>query len=161
MPGALWVAAYSAATREALWPSLVETTPNGYALGDDVTTDVEAFLRDGGTHWWRGPYLDGLDAPDEHVRDAVYAALLEATREALAAGTDTPEAVRLSRLLVKSDPYDLRFLEVHLRALQATGNRRSLGRAYDEARERLREVGERLPDSPAAFLGARTLAAVS
>ena len=66
--------------------------------------------------------------------------------------------MRTSRLLIRADPYNLDFLEVYLRALHASGNRRSLTRAFEEAQQRMLEVGEDLPQNWSAFLESRTLA---
>ena len=148
--------------RETLGEPLIATTPNGYALGN-LTSDVELFLLEPETNRWRGVYLEGLEARDEHARGAVYAALLSATRKLLEVGAANSseasvEAVRTSRLLIRADPYNLDFLEVYLRALQASGNRRGLTRAFDEAQQRMLEVGEDLPQNWSAFLESRTLA---
>ena len=148
--------------RETLGEPVIATTPNGYALGN-LTSDVELFLLKPETNRWRGLYLEGLEARDEHARGAVYAALLSATRKLLEVGAANSseasvEAVRTSRLLIRADPYNLDFLEVYLRALQINGNRRSLTRAFEEAQQRMLEVGEGLPQNWSAFLESRTLA---
>jgi DNA-binding SARP family transcriptional activator len=161
--------------RETLGEQVIATTPNGYALGN-LTSDVETFLHESKTNRpetnrWRGLYLEGLEVRDEHAREAVYAALLAATRKLLevdeanstevstAVSTEaSTEAVRTSRLLIRADPYNLNYLEVHLRALQISGNRRSLTRAFEEAQQRMLEVGENLPQNWSAFLESRTLA---
>jgi hypothetical protein len=62
------------------------------------------------------------------------------------------EAARVMRLLVTLEPFDLEFLRTKLRAFRASNNHRALGRAYDKARVRLREVGEFLPGAWAEFL---------
>ena len=144
--------------RETLGEQVIATTPNGYALGT-LTSDVELFLLEPETNRWRGLYLEGLEARDEHAREAVYAALLRATRKLLEVDeANSTEAVRTSRLLIRADPYNLNFLEVYLRALQASGNRHGLTRAFEEAQQRMLEVGEDLPQNWSAFLESRTLA---
>ena len=147
--------------RETLGEQVIATTPNGYALGT-LTSDVELFLLEPETNRWRGLYLEGLEARDEHAREAVYAALLRATRKLLEVDESNSEAsveaVRTSRLLIRADPYNLDFLEVYLRALQASGNRHGLTRAFEEAQQRMLEVGEGLPQNWSAFLESRTLA---
>jgi DNA-binding SARP family transcriptional activator len=161
--------------RETLGETVIVTTPNGYALGS-LTSDVELFLRESKTNrpetnCWRGLYLEGLESHDEQARGAVYAALLSATLKLLGVGkpesnlpeSDMPEAasteaVRISRLLIRADPYNLDFLEVYLRALQISGNRRGLSRAFEEAQQRMLEVGENLPPNWSVFLESRTLA---
>jgi DNA-binding SARP family transcriptional activator len=156
--------------RETLGEPVIVTTPNGYALGS-LSSDVEQFLLKPETNRWRGLYLEGLETRDEHAREAVYAALLSATHKLLEVGESKPEsnstevstevsveAVRTSRLLIRADPYNLNFLEVSLRALQISGNRRGLTRAFEEAQQRMLEVGESLPQNWSAFLESRILA---
>jgi two-component SAPR family response regulator len=156
-------------SRESLGLQVIVTTANGYALGE-IASDVERFLTDHDTHWWRGDYLEGLEAHDQHNRDAIHAALLIATRKLLGSATENSvsevqvsesnanEAVRTSRLLIRADPYNLDFLEIYLRSLQASGNRRSLSRAFAEAQERLLEVGEPLLGDWSSFLESRRFA---
>lgn len=148
--------------RENFGQQIVATTTAGYTLGE-ITSDAEQFMqRSQETHWWRGPFLDGLEVRDELVREGVHSALLAAVRRLLdetkADEADRParlaEAVRVSRLLIRADSYSRDALAVHLRALQASGNFRSLGRAYAEARDRMLEVGETLPEHWSAFLAA-------
>jgi hypothetical protein len=137
-------------TRTALGPGVIQTTPSGYALGE-VDADAAAFLEGGETRLWRGVYLqDAAFGGDETVGDALHLALrarVEATLE-----TDPPEAARAARLLLEADPYDLGALRLTLHALRAAGNHRSLTRAYADARARLNEVGEPLPERWADFL---------
>jgi tetratricopeptide (TPR) repeat protein len=138
--------------REVCGANVILTTTNGYALGA-VSSDAEAFLQQGDTRLWRGPFLEGLHLVG--VMDAVSETLglaLRAHTEGLIT-TDPDEAVRLGRLLLEMDPYDLEALRLTLRALRATGNHKSLNRAYAQARARLLEIGESLPERWAVFLG--------
>lgn len=140
--------------RSSLGSDVIDTTPRGYALGA-VASDAEAFLRTGETTLWRGTYLEdiGLEGRDENVREALHRAL-EVRVGALLEGdmTDAQEAARLGRLLVLAEPYDLIALDLACRALQASQNRQGLSRLYAEARSRLLEVGETLPERSAEFL---------
>lgn len=151
--GALRAAVFK--IRSSLGAALVTTTPNGYALGL-VASDAEAFLHSGDTNLWRGLYLENLmlEDRDEHVCDALNKALrtrIEALLEA-DAPTNLEEAVRLSHLLMRAEPYDLGTLAVACRVLRASRNRKALDRLYSEARTRMLEVGEALPEGSAAFL---------
>jgi tetratricopeptide (TPR) repeat protein len=143
--------------RSSLRPELIATTPNGYALGP-VASDAEAFLQTGDTRLWRGPYLEdaALEGRDENVRDALYHAL-ETSARALLEGdpADPQEAARLGRLLVLAEPYDLGVLDLACRALRASQNRKGLSRLYEDARTRMLEVGEVLPERSEAFLEAQ------
>ena len=144
--------------RSSLGPSLITTTTNGYALGP-VTSDVEAFLQGGDAHLWRGPYLENvtLEIRDEQVSDALNTALASRIRALTEADapTDFEDAVRLSQVLVQAEPYDLDALALACCAVHASGNRKALERLYTQARSRLLEVGEVLPESSAAFLQMR------
>ncbi|WP_424951000.1 hypothetical protein [Deinococcus sp.] len=139
-------------TRTAHGPGVIQTTPDGYALGA-LDSDAAQFLQLGDTRLWRGPYLQDtpLAARDESVQDALQLALLTRTEALLE--SDPPEAARTARLLLEADPYNPAALRLTLRALRVTGNHRSLTRIYAEARIRLLEVGEVLPERWADFLG--------
>jgi hypothetical protein len=140
--------------RSSLGSDLIDTTPRGYALGT-VGSDAEAFLRTGETTLWRGTYLEdiGLEGRDENVREALHRALEVRVGALLEGGaTAAQEAARLGRLLVLAEPYDLIALDLACRALQASQNRQGLSRLYTEARTRLLEVGETLPERSAEFL---------
>ncbi|MFB9994432.1 tetratricopeptide repeat protein, partial [Deinococcus oregonensis] len=139
--------------REAYGAGLILTGPRGYALGD-VASDAEEFLMDGDVRLWRGPWLDGVDTQprDDGVRYALSRALYERAGTLLAGNPD--EATRLGRLLLDMDPYDQAALHLTLKALRAGQDHRSLNRLYKQARERLLDVGERLPDRWADFLAA-------
>ncbi|WP_027881751.1 AAA family ATPase [Meiothermus rufus] len=130
--------------------SVVVTTPTGYALGATVGSDLEEFLRTGDTRLWRGAYLEGLASFNETVRESAHLALRARAGALLEA--DPKEAARLGRLLLEADPYDLEALRLTLEALRRTGNHRSLNRLYEEARARVLEVGEALPERWPDFL---------
>ncbi|WP_157452145.1 tetratricopeptide repeat protein [Deinococcus aquatilis] len=137
-------------TRLALGHALIQTTARGYALGD-VTCDADEFLQTGETRLWRGPYLAGVELePDTQIRERLYHALQQRAEAVLA--RDPLETARVGRLLCSADPFDLAALSLTLRALQAAGNHRSVGRVYGAARAAWREVGEALPESWQAFL---------
>ena len=137
--------------RSVLGQGVIQTTPNGYALGS-VTSDAEAFLAGGDTRLWRGGYLEGLDLDrlDETVREALDLALRSRVR--VLHETDPKEAARLARILLEAEPYDREVLGLCLGALRLSGNHRSLTRLYDDARTRFEEVGESLPDDWKQFL---------
>ncbi|PZA06044.1 MULTISPECIES: hypothetical protein [unclassified Meiothermus] len=65
---------------------------------------------------------------------------------------DSREASRLGRILLEAEPYDREALWLTLEALRRTGNHRSLSRLYAEARARMLEVGEALPERWQSFL---------
>ncbi len=134
-------------------PGLVLTTAGGHALGE-VVLDAEEFLADGDTRRWRGPYLAGLDLAGLEAggaaRDALYLAL-RARAEALL-DSDPAEVARVGLLMLEADSYDLESLRLTLNALRVNRNHRSLGRVYAQARARLAEVGEALPERWTDFL---------
>ncbi|PYE53908.1 AAA family ATPase [Deinococcus yavapaiensis] len=136
-------------------PHLILTTPGGYALGQ-VSSDAEDFLRTGDTRLWRGVYLasEGADHGDDTVRSALCLALGERAEALLT--SDPAEAARLGRLLLAADPYDHTALGVTLNALRALHNHRGLTQTYGQARARLLEVGERLPEHWADYLAVRS-----
>jgi hypothetical protein len=137
--------------RSQLNPSVIETTSTGYKLGE-IQTDAEAFLQTRNTQLWRAAYLQGISF--ERNDDSGYQLLIGTLHDcALELMDSNPlEAARVMRLLVTLEPFDLEFLRTKLRAFRASNNHRALGRAYDKARVRLREVGEFLPGAWAEFL---------
>ncbi len=139
------------ATRSSLGADVIVTTANGYALGA-VASDAEEFLKSGDTKLWRGAYLDGLtlETRDETVRESLHLALFAAATAALE--TDAREAARVGRLLLEFDSYNLEYLELCVKALRATSNHKSLTRLYTDARDRLSEVGEVIPERWQDFL---------
>lgn len=139
--------------RSALGQGVITTTPGGYALGA-AESDAEAFLGGGDTRLWRGAYLADLSlGRDESVREALYQVLRLKVAELL--GSDPKEAARVSRILLGAEPYDSEALKLALRALRADKNPKALKRLYERARIRMLEVGERLPESWAEYVGHR------
>ena len=136
--------------RHSLGADAILRTTTGYTLGNAMT-DAQRFLEAGDLALWRGPYLDGLDLPESHLRTRLHQRLLEATHAMLE--RDPKTSVRAARILVATEPYDLDALEVLCEALRKTNNRRDLAREYTAGRERLLEVGEHLPESWQVFLG--------
>lgn len=136
--------------RSMLGASVIVTTPSGYALGAAITSDLEEFLRTQDTGLWRGVYLEGLTPCYEAVRESVHLALRSRAEAVLE--TDPKEAARLGRILLEAEPYDLEALRLALEALRRSGNHKSLGRLYQEAKVRMLEVGETLPGSWQSFL---------
>ncbi len=145
-------------TRASLSADVIQTTQNGYALGK-VTSDAEDFLRTGDVRLWRGTYLDGLtfESRDQAVSESLYLALFSAGLNVLEA--DPREAARVGRILLEFDSYNLDYLELCVKALQATSNHKSLTRLYADARERLLEVGEIIPERWQGFLNRTPLEA--
>ena len=141
--------------REQFGINTIRTTTSGYALGE-VASDAEDFLKTGETRLWRGAYLDGLslEQPNETVRETLHLALRSRAENLLE--TDPNEAARIGNLLYDAEPYDLEHLHLHLRALRAGKNHKTLARTYAQARERSLEVGQVLPATWAAFLEAGT-----
>ncbi len=136
--------------RTALGAGSVLSTPGGYALGA-VTSDAEDFLAGGATEQWRGPYLgSGLPGWLPGVRDA----LTQALRGRILALRDREpsEAARLALLLCEMEPYDADALRLTLTVLTAAGQAHTAQALYRTRRTALQEVGERLPESPHAFL---------
>lgn len=134
--------------RQTLANDLVMTTTDGYGLGD-WSTDVEEYLAAPNPALWRGQYLDGAEY-DMQLRDSLYLALARHVAD-LTVG-DPVEAIRLGRILVEAEPYNLEFLALCLRAMRAAGQHRSLDRQYQGARVRLAEMGEALPPKWPEFL---------
>lgn len=136
--------------RVHLGQGVIATAPGGYALGS-LETDAELFLKTGDTRLWRGGFLEDASGDrDEAVRGALYQALAGRVRSLLE--PDPREAVRLGRILLSAEPYDPEILALTLRALRQEGNRPGLSRLYREARERMKEVGEALPEDWQGFL---------
>ncbi len=137
--------------RQVCGPGAVLTTPDGYALGA-IGSDAEIFLASGDPGVWRGPVWQGVELTEGlgETRSMLNAALMA---RAWALLEDRPgETERLGRILLESDPYDLTSLRLLLTAMRTGGHHTTLNRTYSRARERLREVGEDLPDIWSAFL---------
>jgi tetratricopeptide (TPR) repeat protein len=141
--------------RENLGADTVQTTQNGYALGA-VTSDVETFLTTGDSSLWRGVYLQGLAIEGAlSIRDSLEMALQNCVQKLLK--TDPKEAARVSRFLLELNLYDLENLRLSVTALKACENYKTLGRVYTDARERLLDVGEMLPERWQDFLELQNL----
>jgi tetratricopeptide (TPR) repeat protein len=138
-------------TRSSLQPDAIETTTNGYALGN-VSSDAEEFLTTNDSSLWRGTYLNGmmLEHGFDSVRESLSLALFNAAKSQLE--TNPREAARVSRILLEMNPYDLEVLQLSIQAFQACENYKTLGRVYTDARERLADVGETLPERWQDFL---------
>jgi tetratricopeptide (TPR) repeat protein len=138
--------------RETLGAGVVTTTTDGYLLGSGVSSDAETFLAHGNTQLWRGPVFASLNL--EGRSEAVREALCQALRVQIEAQlTSHPsEAVRAAQLLLDTDPYDLKALELSLRAWHNVGNHKGLSHAYAQARMHFSAVGEALPDRWEDFL---------
>ena len=135
--------------RETLGENALMTTINGYALGE-CTTDAELFLQTGDTSFWRGLYLEDLESEDSTVRESLYLALFEKTKLLL---EDNPkEAARVGKILIEAEPYNSDYLKTYLTALRLSNNHGKLTRHYTEARTRLLEVNETLPETWQEFL---------
>jgi hypothetical protein len=137
--------------RSQLNPAVIVTTGTGYKLGE-IQTDAETFLRTRNTRLWRAAYLEGIsfERNDDNGYQRLIGTLHDCARECLS--TDPNETVRIMRLLVEMEPFDLEFLRTKLYGLRTANNHRTLGRVYDKARVRLQEVGEHLPNAWATFL---------
>jgi tetratricopeptide (TPR) repeat protein len=135
--------------RDTLGENAVTTTNNGYVLGE-CTSDAELFLHSGDTSLWRGLYLEDLETEDSSVKDSLYLSLFEKVKALL---EDNPlEAARVGSILVEAEPYKTDYLKMYLTALRLGKNHGKLARHYQEARARLLEVGERLPETWQDFL---------
>ena len=132
-------------TRSSLTADVIETTTNGYALGN-ITSDAEEFLKTGDSSFWRDVYLQGiiLEHGFDSVRESLSLALFNAAKMQLE--SNPKEAARVSRILLEMDSYNLEYLRLCVQALRSSGNHKSLTREYSVARKRLLEVGEVLPE---------------
>ncbi len=138
--------------RSSYGQNTITTTANGYALGA-ITSDAETFLRDASTQLWRGPYLQDANLePSASVLEVLTLALHAKAKMLLE--SDPKEAARVGRILLEIDPYDLNALRLVCQALRNLENHRSLVRTYSDARTKLLEVGELLPERWQEFLPA-------
>ncbi len=135
--------------RSGLGQEIITTASSGYALGA-VNSDVEEFMKSGQAGLWRGVFLEGLEPRVETIREALYQTLATMIQPLIE--QNPKEAVRLSRILTEAEPYDPDFWRLSLQALRASNNHKSLGRAYQEAKARMLEVGETLPERWSEFL---------
>jgi hypothetical protein len=140
--------------RASFGAEVIQTTSNGYALGE-IGSDAEAFLQTGDTRLWRGQYLAGdLESHDDGIRENLHLALLKNAQRILE--SDPEEALRVGKILMAFDAYNLEHLEVCVRALQLRNNHKSLNRLYSEARAGLLEVAEVIPERWQDFLKSRS-----
>lgn len=136
--------------RSSFGEGFILTTNTSYSLGA-MKSDAEEFLETGNTTLWRGVYLENIETNvRESVQDSLYLALFEKTKALLE--TDSQEAARAGRFLLEADPYNAPYLALNVRALRARDNYKTLKQIYSEARERLAEVGEHLPENWLDFL---------
>jgi DNA-binding SARP family transcriptional activator len=135
--------------RETLGNNAITTTNNGYALGE-CSSDAELFLQTLDTTLWRGPYLADLAFEDSTVKDLLYLSLFEKTKTSLE--TSPREVARVGSILVEADPYNTDYLKTYLTALRLSKHHGKLTRHYQEAKHRLLEVGETLPETWQKFL---------
>jgi tetratricopeptide (TPR) repeat protein len=125
--------------------ALIVTTGNGYALGP-IKTDVESYLETNDPQLWHGPYLSG---PEDGLRQSLHANLFEQAQ--LAFETQPEESLRLGRILLEQDPFDLEVVRLIARALRVN-QPRQLEPFYRAQRKRWLELGETLPEHAHEFL---------
>jgi tetratricopeptide (TPR) repeat protein len=137
--------------RSSLGSGSILRLPDGYSFGA-VESDAERFLVSGEVALWRGLCFEDLeeDALPVESRQNLIRALKTQVQALLT--SDPRAAVKPARLLVANEPYDLAALRLLCRALHQNQNRRDLGRVYNEARQRMLEVGEEIPENWQAFL---------
>lgn len=137
--------------RNGMGEQAIKTTAYGYALGE-VGSDAEDFLRKGDSHLWRGVYLEGVDTAllDAAVSDSLHLALEKNIRQLIK--NNPQEAARLARILLLADPYNQSYLALCLQAFKLSGNHKTAGRIYNQAKEQMQEVGAFLPDKWLEFL---------
>ncbi len=132
--------------RQAHGGGLIQTTPDGYALGAGAS-DAEQFPAGGPTRLWRGPYggsaLTGPESGGGEVAESLHLALFGRAERLLL--SEPAEAARLGALLCAADPYDLEALRLRCRALEGSGQSRTLKRLYGQAQDLFAEIGEALP----------------
>ncbi len=134
----------------------IQTTLKGYALGS-LQSDAEDFLEYFDTALWRGAYLNGLmlEQTDDQVCNAIYFALRERLFKLAA---QPKEVIRLSKILLEVDPYDLVTIRARLQALALGTPVSSINREYETIKNRFLEVGERLAATWQALLEEPVLA---
>jgi tetratricopeptide (TPR) repeat protein len=136
--------------RASLGKDSILSTPNGYRLGA-VSSDAEAFLQTGDVELWRGAYLENLSAGwHSGVRDALSLGLRHQVESLLE--PDPVNAVRLGRILLELEPYDLETLRLYLMALRANNQDRLAQKVFGKHRERLFYLDEEIPESLEEFL---------
>jgi tetratricopeptide (TPR) repeat protein len=136
--------------RASLGENNIMTLDEGYGLRG-ANLDITQFLETGDTSLWRGPYLAdvAVDA-DSTLLEALTEKLHQLSEELLA--SDAIEAVRVAKILLEMNTYDLRALKVVVKGLQSTKQYTALTRFYSKVRTEFLEVGEGLPERWADFL---------
>jgi Bacterial transcriptional activator domain len=129
--------------RLALGGGAILRVGNGYALGEQVTSDAETFLQSGDTALWRGPYRADLSA--DTTSSAAYR-LYAALRARILEQNDLSQAARVGAIFLEAHPFDREILKFTLRALETNGQRAAAARLYERARSVYEDVGEILPD---------------
>lgn len=136
--------------RSIFGQNIIQTSLSGYTLGN-IQSDAEEFFEHFETTLWRGAYLNGLSL--DHQDDAVRSAIHLALRTRLQQLTDQPkEVIRLSKILLEIEPYDLAILRMRFEALAFSAPTSSINREYTAVKHRFLEVGEHLPTSWQTFL---------
>jgi tetratricopeptide (TPR) repeat protein len=136
--------------RTSLGKDSILSTPNGYRLGA-ISSDAEEFLQSGDVKLWRGAYLENLSAGwHSGVRDALSLGLRHQVESLLE--PDPVNAVRLGRILLELEPYDLETLRLYLLALRANDQDRFAQKVFGKHRERLFYLDEEIPESLEDFL---------
>jgi tetratricopeptide (TPR) repeat protein len=139
--------------RTTLGSNAIRRTPTGYALGD-VGSDAERFLETLDLSLWRGGYLEDLeDLGDGGVVRHKLLSTLHRTAEAKL-NSNPALSVQAGRALNSMEPYDRAGLNLYLRALRASNNRRDLVKVYTAAQRRFLEVDVRLPSQWQEFMNA-------
>ncbi len=137
--------------RNQLGSQVIQSTASGYALGS-LETDVEHFLQTGNSALFRGAYPDGLaEGWYPEVREQLLDKLQQCVLKNLE--TNPSEALRLSELWQRMEPYDPQALTLSLRTLRMLGNERKLERLYEQGVKRFKEVEETLPATFEEFFG--------
>jgi hypothetical protein len=124
---------------------LIVTTGNGYALGP-VATDLETYLETGDVQLWYGPYLSG---PEDGLRPNLHAILFEHAH--LLLETQPDQTLRLGRILLEQEPFDIEAMRLTAQALHAS-QPKQLEPFYRLQCKRWLELGERLPERVEEFL---------
>jgi tetratricopeptide (TPR) repeat protein len=136
--------------RTQLGSEAILSTNGGYALGA-IQSDVENFLKTGEPGLWRGGYLSGLEEGYlPGVREALLHSLGRCVGELLE--SHPAEAGRLGQIWLEMEPYDHSAIRQTLQAYLNCGEAKTAERIYRQSRERLEEVGERLPEISRDFL---------
>jgi tetratricopeptide (TPR) repeat protein len=137
--------------RSSLGSGSVLRLPDGYALGA-AETDAERFLASGDLGLWRGNCLEEVEV-DEAAGEA-RSQLIQHLMTQIQIGLDHEprNVVKAARLLVGNEPYDPSALRLLCQALHLSQNRRDLARVYTEAKTRMLEVNETLPERWQDFL---------